>query len=34
MENGAVVDGKLNRLDDLEGKAQVLELPRLQAQEG
>lgn len=33
MENGAVVDGTLNRLGDAEG-AQVLELPRLQAQEG
>ncbi len=32
MENGAVVDGKLNRLGDDEGLAQVVELPR-QAQE-
>lgn len=30
MENGAVVDGKLNRLVD---EVQVLELPHLQAQE-
>ncbi|MNE27910.1 protein CcmA, bactofilin family [Pseudomonas linyingensis] len=34
MENGAVVDGKLHRLGDEEGLAQVLELPRPQAQEG
>lgn len=35
MENGAVVEGRLNRLGDDEGLAQVLELPRLQqAQEG
>lgn len=32
MENGAVVDGKLNRLGDEETK--VLELPHLQAQQG
>ncbi len=34
MENGAVVEGKLHRLGDEEGQAQVLELPRLKAQEG
>ena len=34
MENGAVVEGKLHRLGDEEGQAQVLELPRLKSQEG
>ncbi|MCC6074727.1 polymer-forming cytoskeletal protein [Pseudomonas sp. GCM10022188] len=33
MENGAVVDGKLNRLGDEETQAQVLELPHLQPQQ-
>jgi len=33
MENGAVVDGKLNRLGDEEA-APVLELPHLQPQQG
>jgi len=33
MENGAVVDGKLNRLGD-EEPAPVLELPHLQPQQG
>lgn len=34
MENGAVVDGTLSRLEDGESSAQVLELPHLQAKEG
>jgi len=34
MENGAVVDGTLNRLEDGESSAQVLELPHLQVKEG
>ncbi|MBF7731255.1 bactofilin family protein [Pseudomonas sp. N040] len=34
MENGAVVDGTLNRLEDGASSAQVLELPHLQAKEG
>ncbi|KJH80084.1 polymer-forming cytoskeletal protein [Pseudomonas sp. KSR10] len=33
MENGAVVDGTLNRMGD-EETAQVVELPRLQVREG
>lgn len=33
MENGAVVDGTLTRMDD-EGSAQIVELPRLNASEG
>ena len=34
MENGAVVDGTLNRMGDEEATAQVFELPRPQAREG
>jgi len=34
MENGAVVDGTLNRLEDGESSAQVWELPHLQVKEG
>lgn len=34
MENGAVVDGTLSRLEDGESCAQVLELPHLQSKEG
>ncbi|MFV0456789.1 MAG: polymer-forming cytoskeletal protein [Pseudomonas sp.] len=33
MENGAVVDGSLNRMDDDEGAAQIFELPRPQVRE-
>jgi len=34
MENGAVVDGTLNRMGDEEESAQVFELPRPQVREG
>ncbi|MBE7376097.1 bactofilin family protein [Pseudomonas lopnurensis] len=34
MENGAVVDGTLNRMGDEDEGAQVLELPRPQVREG
>ncbi|HAQ25339.1 MAG TPA: cell shape determination protein CcmA, partial [Pseudomonas sp.] len=34
MENGAVVDGMLNRMGDDEETAQVFELPRPQVREG
>jgi len=34
MENGAVVDGTLNRMGDDEETAQVFELPRPQVREG
>jgi len=34
MENGAVVDGTLNRMGDEEEGAQVFELPRPQVREG
>lgn len=34
MENGAVVDGTLSRMEDGADVAQIVELPRLKAEEG